>query len=343
MLQALKELSRYAWELLESEYSNASATTAPEFAAQRGWFMDATIMAAPLSSELPLAPPWLRDSSPTSVVEASPLPPPAAVDNTLSLEQLSAHALTLIYESLVTGRAWDASFSRGSFTFVDGQRRIALQYLSEVATDGWNVVLGAFELSRAWAMRTTSTVTTTDDDPHRLDRNTRMRLAVCLNVSWKFQRSAHSNFKRRFKDVGEFYGWPYLTSGHTRELAHVAYGFLFSPEQESFGGFSEENLDQVKALYQTLLRLEVDLIGKVPVFSLLTDNVQVRAENHLGALYANGDMSSDASMAARSIVPFFIRTAIAHEAYEELVGADNHGAEALACAACACSRLGLGG
>lgn len=274
-------------------------------------------------------PPWLRNPSPTSVVVASP----CTADEERSLEQLSAHALALTYESLVRSGAWDVSFSRGSISFVDDQRRIASQYLSESAVDGWNVVSGAFELARAWALRSTST---TDDNAYRLDRNTRMRLAVCLNVSWKFERSSCSHFERRFKDVGEYYGWPFLTGGHTRELVNVAYGFLFAPEQESFGGFSEENLDQIKALYQTLLRLEVDLVTTLPVFSLLTDNVQVRAENNLGALYDNGNMSSDASMAARSIVPYFIRSAIASGAYEELVDKDNHGAEALACVSSAC-------
>lgn len=304
--------------MLGSEYNDAATPTAAlELEAQR-WFMSTAM--APSG--------FLRNPSPTSVVEASP----RAADEERSLEKLSAHALALTYEWLVNGRAWDASFSRGHGAFADDQRRIASQYLSKPAVDGWNVVLGAFEIARAWALRTTSTT----DDPHQLDRNTRMRLAVCLNVSWKFQRSLCTHFKSRFSDVGEFYGWPYLTSGHTRELAHIAYGFLFAQEQEAFGGFSEENLDQVRALYQTLLRLEVDIVTTIPVFSLLTDNVQVRAENNLGVLYDNGNMSSDASMAARSIVPFFVRSAIASGGYEELVGKDNHGAEALACVSSAC-------
>jgi hypothetical protein len=45
-------------------------------------------------------------------------------------------------------------------------------------------------------------------------------------------------------------------------------------------------------------------------------------------------------MAARSVVPFFIRAAIAHGAYEELAFASAVGAEALACVACACVCVG---
>ena len=51
-------------------------------------------------------------------------------------------------------------------------------------------------------------------------------------------------------------------------------------------------------------------------------------------------LTSEASMTARSIVPFFIRAAIAHDAYEEIAVADGEGAEALACVACACVCMG---
>jgi len=288
------------------------------------WFMDTSaIVATPMSS------PCRARDSPTSVVDKVA---------TTSL-QLSAHALSLIYDSLVSSGAWDASFSRGPLK-VDGERRIAATRLNQIATDGWNVVIGALELAREWAMRPTTTVMPEGHDPHRLDRNTRLRLAACLSIAWKFQRSCNSHFPHRFKDVGEAHGWPHLATGHTRELAHVAYGFFFDSEQKAFGGFSEDNLDQIKALYQTMLMLESDLLSKVPTFSLLTQNVQVDAENLLGALYDEKELSSEASMAARSVVPFFIRAAIANGAYEELAVVSACGAEALACVACTCVCVG---
>lgn len=331
MLDALLELRNCAWLLFEDP--PGSATVAQVVEDPCGWFLDASaIVVTPMPN--PPSPPChhARDS-PTSVVVN------IVEKSTPSMLQLSAHALALIYDSLTSSRAWDASFSRGPRR-AHGQRQLATKHLDPVATDGWNVVIGALELAREWALRTTSTVKAEGHDPHRLDRNTRLRLAACLSVAWKFQRACHSYFPHRFKDVGEFHGYPNLYDGHTRELAHVAYGFFFDSEQTAFGGFHEDNLDQVKALYQTMLMLEADLVGKVPIFSLLTDNVQVNAEDRLGALYDEGALSSEASMAARSIVPFFVRAAIAHEAYEELTVAGGDGADALVCVACACVCVG---
>ena len=45
-------------------------------------------------------------------------------------------------------------------------------------------------------------------------------------------------------------------------------------------------------------------------------------------------------MAARSVVPFFIRAAITHGAYEELTAVSAVGAETLACVACSCVCVG---
>ena len=250
--------------------------------------------------------------------------------------QLSAHALTIIYDSLTMGRAWDASFMRGPRSR-HGRRQLATRHLAEDGADGWNVVIGALELARAWAIRTTSDVSPSSGiEAHRLDRNTRMRLAVCLSLSWKFQRSCNNFFPRVFKDVGEFHGWPNVHDGHTRELAFVGYAFLFPSEQDVFGSFSEKNIESVKQLYQTMLTLEVDLIKHAPTFSLLTDNVQVRAELLLEQFYVDREMTSVVGMSARSILPFFIRAALSGDMYEELTCDVEHGAGAIACAACYC-------
>ena len=211
--------------------------------------------------------------SPVSIDHQFGKPTPAQKRAVLPLATLS---LNYLYQELLKHKLWNARFDRGG-RCVKGPavRSLATRHLGSPATDGWNVVIGALELAREWALRTTSTVMPEGHDPHRLDRNTRLRLAACLSVTWKFQRSCNSHFPHRFKDVGEFYGYPNLYDGHTRELAHVAYGFFFASEQTAFGGFHEDNLDQVRALYQTMILLEADLVGKVPIFSLLTDNVQV--------------------------------------------------------------------
>lgn len=311
-------------------------TSAPIVDDPLGWFLDVSVVAVG-----PVAISSSPRDSPTSVSAPFPSTPveehaSREIDHP-SILQLSAHALTLIYDSVTSIGAWDVSFTRGPRT-CHGRRRLATAHLHENGTDGWNVVVGALELARAWGIRKNSDViiSSSTSEPHRLDRNTRMRLAICLNMSWKFQRSCNNFFSRTFKDVGEFHGWPELHDGHTRELAYIGYAFLFPGEQDAFGAFSDANRDRAKGLYQTMLALEVELLTSVPVFSLLTDNVQMRAEILLEALYLNKKVTSAVGMSARSILPLFLRAAISSETYEELACDVDAGAEAIVCAACFC-------
>ena len=301
-------------------------TTAPITDDPLGWFLD-----------IPMAissPPTSARDSPTSV--SAPLPPSPVEEEYPSILQLSAHALTLIYDSMTSVHAWDTEFMRGP-NWRHGMRRLASAHLYEEGTDGWNVVACALELARAWAIRRTSDVDiSSTNKPHRLDRNTRLRLAVCLNLSWKFQRSCCSNFMKTFKDIGEFHDWPDVAGGHTRELAYIGYAFFFPSEQDAFGQFSDANRERVKELYQTMLKLEVELLMSVPVFSMVTDNVQMRAELLLETFYLNKKMTSVVSLSARSILPFFLRVAISNGTYDNLTLDVEHGARAIICAASFC-------
>ena len=122
----------------------------------------------------------------------------------------------------VQRRLWDASFARGpragdqpdASTWT---RRLATRHLKAAATDGWNVVAGAVQLAQAWALLP-------DVVPTTLTRNyeyplcIRLRLAVCLGVSWKFQRCNYSHFPRRF-DADP----PSLLGPHSHELAALAF------------------------------------------------------------------------------------------------------------------------
>ena len=287
--------------------------------------------------------------SPVRVTEEAVFASPRTVRAQPTALQLSAHAITIIYSGLVGNGMWDASFARGP-TKAHGQRGLASYHLSAPGTDGWNVVAGALELARIWALRATTTSiglnSATGDAV--LDRSTRTRLAVCLAVSWKFQRCLMSTFAKRFQDVGEFHGWPADHEGHTRELAHIGFGFLFKNEQRAFGGWKDDNLPRIRELYSTMLRLEVDLLKNVPVFTLLTENAQVEAEARLGLVFDAGQLSAERCMAVRSIVPFFLRAAAADAAlYGELMGACDVGtsAGALVCAGCYClaSAFGMSG
>ena len=286
-------------------------------------------------------------ASPTSVIIAdtpSFARVGAAGPPRIAAIELHAQALSYVYSALTRSRAWDTTFERGPLR-VHGDRRLATAYLSEPAVDGWNVVFGALELARVWvADESCPRKVVGDDAPlHRRDRDARARLAACLSVSWKFQRSMSSRFPHKFLDFGAAHGWPDLAQGHTRELGNVAYAFLFDHEQAEFGNFCAENTERCSELYNQILELEVELLRKVAVFPLLAENVQVRAEARLGALCDTGALSSAASMAARVVVPFFVRAAVTSPAlYEVLVegggdeAGDECGDEALACVGCAC-------
>jgi len=302
-----------------------------------GWFLDTSaVVVSPMAE---MAPQSARDS-PTSVT-ASTFPQTndrretVVVDSAPSILQLSSHALVLIYNTLTDASAWDARFLRGPRSR-HGERRLASTYLAEDAVDGWNVVIGAMELARAWAIRKTSDVAAAGNDPHRLDRNTRIRLAVCLNLAWKFERSAYSYFPKRFTDVGEAHGWPNVQDGHTRELAFLGYGFLYPEEQAAIGDFSDANRDHVKQLYNTMLKLEVDLVNTVPVFSIFTNNLQTRAELLLEQFHLDKEITSAVGMTIRSILPFFVRIAVCANLYKTLAPDEEMGHETLVCAASYC-------
>ena len=277
------------------------------------WWLDTSATA--------LAMPLMRDNTPNAARPmATPSPVCVLTDNVASAPcaqtchmvptplQLAAHAIAIIYNGLMINKMWDASFARGP-DLNSGERRLATTHLGQPSTDGWNVVVGALELARIWALRRSTTVVAVGNDPYRLDRDTRLRTAVCLSVSWKFQRSMMTRFRKRFAG-----NWSALDhcyeDDHTCELAHLGYGFLFTNEQASFGGWSEENTAEIKRLCEIMLKLEVELLREVAVFALLTENAQVGAEQCLEQLYVEGVLTADRSMAVRSVVPFFVRAAV---------------------------------
>jgi len=289
------------------------------------------------------------NDSPVRVTEEAVFASPRTQPPRPTALQLSAHALTIIYSALVGNGMWNASFARGP-TRAHGERGLASYHLIEPGADGWNVVVGALELARVWALRSTTTTIGLNSSTGEavLDRSTRTRLAVCLAVAWKFQRCQMSTFAKRFQDVGEAHGWPADHEGHTRELAHIGFGFLFKSEQRDFGGWNDANLPRIRQLYATMLSLEVELLQNVPVFTLLAENAQVEAEARLGAIFDAGELSAERCMAVRSIVPFFVRAAATDAPlHAELMGACDvaTSAGALVCAGyyCLASTFGASG
>ena len=209
-----------------------------------------------------------------------------------------------VYSHLLGQQLWKASFSRGRrASRTDARpraRTLVTRHLGAAGTDGWNVVAGAVQLAQAWALLP-------EDIPAELTGKyeyplrTRLRLAVCLSVSWKFQRSNCSQFPRRFDTEP-----PSLLGPHTHELATLGYFFMTGDEQQAFGGFHVDNAEAIRKLYDDMLEHEVDLLACTNAFSLLTDNVQVQTEAWVGDLFERGVVTAEGSMAARSIVPLFI-------------------------------------
>lgn len=217
---------------------------------------------------------------------------------------LTLATLLAVYSEMVGRRLWKANFSRGHrASHTDPrprERTLATRHLSAVGTDGWNVVAGAVQLAQEWALlpeEMPKELTGKYEYPKRI----RLRLAVCLSVSWKFHRSNCSQFPRRFSADP-----PSLMGPHTHELATLGYICMTDEEQQDFGGFHEENIEAIRNLYDYMLDHEVDLLTRTNVFSLLTDNVQVQTEAWVGDLFERGVVTADCSMAIRSIVPLFI-------------------------------------
>ena len=225
---------------------------------------------------------------------------------------LASLSLGYLYHQLVAESRWDTRFHRGarpeaSLTAAGGggcgpflsaiygprrsaakrsqERTLATTYLSDPSVDGWNVVLGATELARAWALRDLCAFPPEPTLPEEYDLPLpiRKRLAACLSVSFKFQRSTYSHFPRHFED-----GEHSLASPHTKELAHVGFAFMTPDEEAEFGGWGVHNRSAIDALYAEMLALEVELLTSADTFSLLTCNFQVVAEDVLAGLLARG-------------------------------------------------------
>ena len=183
---------------------------------------------------------------------------------------------------------------------------MATRYLSSSPADGWNVVTGALLLARVWAIRETTTTAPC------LDRQTRLRLATCLSVSWKFQRSMFTIFPRLFGHSGEVDGIipPSLLTGvDTLELAHLAIGFLYDTEKAHLA-FETKNATEIRRLYKTMVNLEVNLLRSVAVFGILTDNAQVGTEYVAEDYVVSKTLTAERALLVRSMVPFFVRSSV---------------------------------
>ncbi len=265
----------------------------------------------------------VQRASPVSVDHAFDASTPGPVRVVLPV---AAFSISYLYQELIKHKLWTARFDRGG-TSARGPavRSLVTRHLSSPAVDGWNAVAGAVELASVWALRGNdlpSVIYTAYD----LSYDTRMRLAACLSVAWKFERQLCSHFPRRFHDVE-----PNLVSPHTCELAYLALAFMTNVERAAFGDWDNENSARVRKLYQQMVDLEVALLRDMPVFSILTNHAQVQAEARAQKLFEDGALTDEEAMVVRSIVPFF--NAVWQNGYSPQPSAG-----ALVCAAVQCVR-----
>ena len=222
------------------------------------------------------------------------------------------HALLFVYCELVICNLWNTLFhsgkggkgGKGDGGPAGGRspvRALATRHLHHPSTDGWNVVAGASALAHQWALCRADLPRHALKGACALSESTRIRLAVCLNVAWKFERSCSTHFHRRFYSAE-----PNLFSPHTHELAFVGYSFLSPHQQRAFGPWNATSADKIRKLYKEMVSLEIDLLSSVNVMALLTRNVQVLSEDRITELLDTNVVDADAAMAMRSVVPFFI-------------------------------------
>ena len=217
--------------------------------------------------------------------------------------------LLFVYSELVSRKLWNTRFYRGKGGSDNGSpdvtgrtpvRTLATRHLHHPSTDGWNVVAGASALAHRWALSREDLPRYPLNGACAFSKATRVRLAVCLCVAWKFERSLYTSFPRQFYSAE-----PSLLSPHTHELAYVGYSFLLPHEQKEFGPWHPTNVINIRKLYDAMVALEVDLLNSANVMTLLTQNVQVRSEDRIAELLAANVVDAEAAMAMRSVVPFF--------------------------------------
>lgn len=215
----------------------------------------------------------------------------------LAVLPMCTASLVFVYSELICRNLWNARFYSGSEAPANGRpppvRALATRHLRHPSTDGWNVVAGAEALAQEWALRGVC-------DGRNFTKATRLRLAVCLSVAWKFERCMYTHFPRLF-----YSAQPNLYSPHTHELAYVGYSFMTLEEQTEFGPWAASNTARIRALHNNMVALEADLLIRANVMALLTRHAQVVAEDRLSALLAARVVDADAAMAVRSVVPFF--------------------------------------
>lgn len=223
--------------------------------------------------EMPLVGKRPDSDSPMSVI-------PSDEDDFARLLHAASAVLFDVYRKLIKRGVWRAKFAP-----------VHQSLLQPACVDGWGVFLGSVELARLWGLEKA----TYNKVTNRLDKSTRLRLAVCLNVSFKFAIGADRPARHVHIYVDADGNW------HSLELAYLASVFL-TPE--------EKVMQHEWALHmqEAQLQLEKILITTMALGSCLMCNPCCIAEQRLETLCNTASTTAHARVLA--VLAFWVRVAL---------------------------------
>jgi hypothetical protein len=289
-------------------------------------------MPAPkLEADVPPSRSLLRDS-PTSILAGCCLPRGEAFAassalygawgdaETAAVVHCAARMLWRAYLEALRSGWLDVAFHRGKRRITSGApagaqtgvvvfecvethavRRLSTQMLCWPSTDSWGIFIGALDLARVYAINKQTIYRRGEDS---LDRATRLRLAACFTVSWKFNRCRQGLFPNPFSDDEG--------NAHSLELALMGSLFLTPTELQALGAFPT-NVSKWEGLQSHMIELEVGLVVGVATFPSLAENALSVAERELEALLERripGIQTWRQLLIVRSLLPFFVRVSL---------------------------------
>ena len=223
--------------------------------------------------EMPLVGKRSDSDSPMSVI-------PSDEDNFARLLHVASTLLFDVYRKLIIRGVWRAKFAP-----------VHQSLLQPACVDGWGVFLGAVELARLWGLEKA----TYNKVTNRLDKSTRLRLAVCLNVSFKFAIGADRPARHVHIYVDD------EKQSHSLELAYLATLFLTEDEKK---------FEQPWALHMQEAQLELEkmLITTMALGPCLMSNPCCIAEQKLESLCSTASTTAHARVLA--VLAFWVRVAL---------------------------------
>lgn len=205
--------------------------------------------------------------------------------------------LTKVYRKLLNENTWPLAYIRVA---EQPFSHAPILFLGPCDVDGWNVLSGAIEVAKLWGFAEAGEDT-------EMSTITRLRMAVCLLVSYKWNVGA---------DVWPRYAYPFRDVkgvNHTLEMAHVANMFLEGPYRWP------TDVEELNVLQDLVIDLEGTLISSIALWSPLVENAQILTEDRLRELQsiegAGGGLEDGWAvlLSHRAVVAFFFRVTLLPE------------------------------